>query len=204
LLSRWARSGVRVVVVAGCAGALVAVAVQLVGGATSGATAALRTTTSCGATVKVHEQVKFAINRYVQDGMRFVPGTVTVKSGCTVTFGFASRGQSDPHSLSIVRKSDLPKTTAQMENCKICRKIGAKLVKHPGQPPGPKNPIAHWIVNAGNPGLDVPGDSVGILEAKGAPRGHSSVTVPVSAPSGTTLYFICGLHPWMQGKIIVT
>jgi plastocyanin len=194
----------RAAVVAGGVSALVAVAVQLAGGASSGARAALRTTTACGATVKVHEQVKFVVNRYVQDGMRFVPGTVTVKSGCTVTFGFASRDQSDPHSLSIVRKSDLPKTTAQMENCRICRQIGARLVKHPGEPPGPNNPIVHWIVNAGNPGLDVPGDSVGILEAKGAPRGHSSVTVLVSAPSGRTLYFICGLHPWMQGKIVVT
>jgi hypothetical protein len=30
------------------------------------------------------------------------------------------------------------------------------------------------------------------------------VTVVVSARAGTTLSFMCGLHPWMQGKIVVT
>ena len=137
------------------------------------------------------------------DGMRFVPGTVKVTSGCTLTFDFATAGQSDSHSLSIVTQFDLPKTTAQMENCKICRQIGAKHIKNPGQPPGPHNPIVHWIVNAGKPGFDEPGDSVVVAEAKGAPPGHKSVAVTVSARAGTTLYFMCGLHPWMQGKIVV-
>jgi plastocyanin len=185
---------------------LVAVAVSLVlaGRAPSSARAALTRATACGATVKVTDQVKFVVNQYFQDRMRFVPGTVAVKSGCTLTFEFATSGQSEPHSLSIVGASDLPKTTAQMVNCKICRRIGSQHVKHPGMPPGPSNPIVHWIVNAGQPGLDVPGDSLAILEAKGAPPGRRSVTIPVSAPAGTTLHFICGLHPWMQGKILVS
>jgi hypothetical protein len=151
----------------------------------------------------VVDQVKFAVNRYFQDGMRFDPGTVTLESGCDLTFEFASPGQDDPHSLSIVSKSALPRTTAQMEHCKVCAQIGAKHVMHPGQPPGPKNPIAHWIVNVGEPGLDAPGDSIGIFEARGSPPGHKRVTIPVSAPAGTTLYFMCGLHSWMQGKIVV-
>jgi hypothetical protein len=25
----------------------------------------------------------------------------------------------------------------------------------------------------------------------------------VSAPAGSVLYFVCAVHPWMQGKIIV-
>jgi plastocyanin len=205
LRSRWKRSDVRLVILASGEGALVAVAVPLAvaGGARSSARAAPRGANPCGATVKVHEQVKFVINRYLEDGMRFVPGTVTVKSGCPLTFEFATPGESDPHSLSIVKESDLPKTTAQMENCKICGQIGAKHVKHPGTPPGPTNPIVHWIVNAGKPGLDVPGDSISILEAKGAPQGHSRLTVLVSAPAGRILYFMCGMHAWMQGKIVV-
>jgi plastocyanin len=185
--------------------ALVAVIVPLAltGGALSSPRAAQRRASGCRATVRVREQMKFVINRYAQDGMRFVPGTVTIKSGCRLTFAFATRGQSDPHSLSIVKASDLPRTTAQLENCKVCGQIGARHVEHPGQPPGPKNPIVHWIVNVGSPGLDEPGDSVAILEAKGAPPGHRSVTVPVSAPAGTILHFLCGVHPWMQGKIVV-
>jgi hypothetical protein len=35
-------------------------------------------------------------------------------------------------------------------------------------------------------------------------REAGDVTLPVSAAAGTILHFICGLHPWMQGKIVVT
>ena len=91
-----------------------------------------------------------------------------------------------------------------MENCKICKQIASRHIKYRGQPPGPTNPVVHWIVNAGKPGFDVPGDSVAIDEAKGAPSGHKRVTVIVSARAGTTLFFMCGLHPWMQGTIHVT
>ena len=185
----------RIVVLAGVVGALVAVAVPLAVAEGAGS--------ACGATVKVSDHMKFVINRYVQDEMRFDPGTVTVKSGCKLTFRFATAGQSESHSLTIVKQSDLPQTTAQMENCKICKQIASKHVAHPGHPAGPTNPIAHWIVNAGKPGFDEPGDSVVVAEAKGAPPGHKSVAVTVSARAGTTLYFMCGLHPWMQGKIVV-
>jgi plastocyanin len=33
---------------------------------------------------------------------------------------------------------------------------------------------------------------------------HKQATVVISAFAGTTLYYICALHPWMQGKIVVT
>jgi plastocyanin len=186
----------RLLLIGGGLAAVVAVAVPL-------ATASGTHANACGTTVKVPEQSKFVINQYAADLMRFVPGTVAVKSGCSLTFRFATPGQMDPHTLSIVNKSDLPKTTAQIENCNICRQIGAKHVKNPTQPPGPTNPVLHWVVNAGQPGLDTPGDSIAILEAQGAPPGHKSVTVSVSAPAGTTLYFMCAVHPWMQGKIVV-
>lgn len=191
-------------------GAVVLIAVSVpwavAGSARPNARRAARRSRTCGpaTTVKVAEQTKFAVNQYMQDGMRFVPGTVTVKSGCNLTFEFATPDQSDAHSLSIVKKSDLPRTAAQMESCKVCGKIAATLVKHPGQAPGPNNPIVHWVVNVGKPGLDQPGDSLGIIEGKGTPSGHAAVTAPVSAPAGTTLYFMCGAHAWMQGKIVVT
>jgi hypothetical protein len=186
--------------------ALMAIAAwpALAGGAQAGERSALRASNGCGGTVKVSEHEVFVVNRYAQEGMRFVPGTVSVVSGCKLTFSFATPGQSDPHSLSIVDRSDLPRTTAQMESCKVCRHIATRLVAHPNQAPGPANPIVHWIVNAGRPGLDAPGDSIGIVEARGAPRGHRNVTLSVSAPAGSILSFMCGLHPWMQGTIRVT
>ena len=184
--------------------ALVAVGVAVAAHPASRST--LRAAKACGATVKVTDHEKFVVNQYLQDEMRFAPGTATVKSGCDLTFEFATSDQNDPHSLSIVKESDLPKTTAEMESCKVCKLIKPKHVGDPTAPAGPKNPILHWIVNVGKTGLDAPGDSVAIFEnrAKGAPPGHGSITVRVSAPPNTTLYFMCGLHPWMQGKVLVT
>jgi hypothetical protein len=158
----------------------------------------------CDVTVKAMDGSKVAINRYMQEDMRFAPGTITVKSGCMLTFQYGSADQTDPHTLSIVTQADLPKTIEQMENCKICTQIAAKHVKDPNQPPGPTNPVLHWIVNAGAPGLDAPGDSIAILEGPGAPAGHKSVSVQVTAPAGTTLYYLCAVHPWMQGMVKVT
>ena len=44
------------------------------------------------------------------------------------------------------------------------------------------------------------GDSIAL-----APKGpHKTATVVVSAPAGTTLYYVCAIHPWMQGEIKVT
>jgi hypothetical protein len=86
----------------------------------------------------------------------------------------------------------------QVENCKACR-LATGHLKHPRAEPGPTNPIVHWTLNKGQPGLDTVGDSIAIQ-----PGAHKRITVQVSAPSGTTLYFVCAVHPWMQGKIVVT
>ena len=200
--SRWQGSAVRPAVVACALVAFVAVAVAVPLAVAGGSGSA----TACGATVKVTDHEEYVVNQYLKDEMRYVPGTVAVKSGCELTFEFATPDQDVPHSLSLVKQSDLPTTSAQMAKCKICKQIKADHVGDPTVPAGPKNPILHWVVNAGQPGLDAPGDSIAIFEAKakGAPPGHGKVTVLVSAKAGTTLHFICGLHPWMQGKIQVT
>jgi len=143
--------------------------------------------------------VSFSPNKYIQDNMFFSPGTVTVKSGETLTFKFAEAMSNEPHTLTIVPKSALPRTGAQVENCAACQKYAVAHLKNPKAPPADNNPIVHWVVNKGKPGLDTVGDSIAIQE----PGAHKSVTVKVTAPAGTTLYFLCALHPWMQGKIVV-
>jgi len=195
------RLGAGLVISGGVAVALVA-AVAAVAAVTQSGSG----TKACGATVKVTDHEKFVVNRYALDAMRYVPGTATVRSGCTLRFTFATPDQDVPHSISIVKKSELPKTAAEMQSCKVCKEIKAEHVKDPTEPAGPHNPILHWIVNVGRPGLDVPGDSISIFEDadKGAPPGHKSVAIRVSAPPGTVLHYICGMHPWMQGAIVVT
>jgi plastocyanin len=83
-------------------------------------------------------------------------------------------------------------------NCKACGIASAHL-KNPKSEPSDSNPIVHWTLNKGPAGLDEPGDSLAIF-----PQGsHKSISAKVSAAPGTTLYFLCALHPWMQGKIVV-
>jgi plastocyanin len=150
------------------------------------------------ATVKTLAKDKVAINQYIQDGVHFAPGTVTVKSGGTLTFTYGDREQ-EPHTLTIVPKAQLPKTVAQVENCRACQIYATPHLKNPHAPPGEGNPIVHWTLDKGQAGLDTVGDSLAIQ-----PGAHKRNKAVVSAPAGTTLYFVCAVHPWMQGKIVVT
>ena len=56
--------------------------------------------------------------------------------------------------------------------------------------------IANPVVNVGAAGFDQPGDSMFIPP-------HGRVSFDVTAPAGTTLHFMCAIHPWMQGRIKV-
>jgi hypothetical protein len=44
--------------------------------------------------------------------------------------------------------------------------------------------------------LDQPGDSLWL--APGA-----TISSQVSAPAGTTLFYLCAIHGWMQGRLTV-
>lgn len=152
-----------------------------------------------GATIKTIETPKVAINKYLQIGLRFAPGTITVKSGSMLTLTEVGK-QDEPHTLTIVPRASLPKTVAQVENCGICQRLATPHLKNPKAPPDDKNPIVHFVLNKGGAGLDAVGDSIAVL-----PQGpHKSTSIKVTAPAGTTLDYICAVHPWMQGRITVT
>lgn len=137
----------------------------------------------------------FKVNAYIKDSVHFVGGTVTVRSGGTVTLTNTSE---DGHTLSIVKPSQLPHSLKQIENCAVCGEIAKSHGVNPEGPPS-EGPPPIPLVNVGPAGFDQPGDSVVI-----GPKGHGGpVTFKVSAPPGTTLSFICAIHPWMQGRIHV-
>jgi plastocyanin len=127
-------------------------------------------------------------NAMVQATLRFQPGMIKVASGEALTFTHADDTE-DPHTVTIVE--DFPGAT--LEEIFAC-----------GAPGGPcANALAAHsaggftpVVNVGAPGLDTPGDSLFLFD-------DQSVTATVSAPSGTTLRYLCAIHPWMQGTIQV-
>ncbi len=136
----------------------------------------------------------FKANAYVKDSLHFQQGTVTVRSGGTVTLTNAT---GDPHTLSIVKRSQVPRTIKQVEHCEVCGAIAKSHGVDPEAPPSGPPPVL--LVNAGASGFNAPGDSVFI-----GPKGPGGkVTFKVTAAAGTTLNFICAVHPWMQGRIKV-
>ena len=153
-------------------------------------------------TINAVTSFKVKINRYVQDGTRWQKDVYDVKSGGTITV--VNLAASDgPHTFSVVKKSDLPRTANQINNCKIC---GTILQEHGFDPQsqGPPTPKFQFVENgtgintAPAPNVDRPGDSAFI-----APSQKAKVTLKVTAKPGTTLYFMCVIHSWMQAKLIV-
>jgi hypothetical protein len=113
--------------------------------------------------------------------------------------------QIGPHTFSLVTQASLPKTQKARRSCfangNICRKIalwhGVK-----GNGPVKENPV-----DAGNPGWDMLGSKS--VEGDSWFTGNkpgTSFAQPVTADTSagpTRLYFLCAIHPEMQGSINV-
>jgi plastocyanin len=133
---------------------------------------------------------------YVKFNLRFTPFKQTVRKGATVTLTRKDLSSGEPHSLSFVKKSQLPKTNKAIDNCQnqghICFKVG---VAHQFDPA--TNAVGKPIVDVNRPGVDGPGDSFYIAQTQ------KTLSFKVSAKKGRTLYYFCAVHPWMQGSIKV-
>ena len=126
----------------------------------------------------------------VTDDQHFTPQNLEVKSGATVKVVDKAKTE-DPHTISLVKKSDLPKTAKQAFNCATCNSI---LASH--EVDEQSGNVGKPVVDSGQPGYDTVGDSMVIM-----PKGK--ISFKVTAKKGTTLYYLCAIHPWMQGKIKV-
>ena len=135
-------------------------------------------------------------NRWVKDTQRFARDVTVVSSGDTLTVRNRTKGE--PHTFSLVKRSDLPRRMSQMEACfekGVCGQFfGAHEVPEGDGPPGKP------LVDVGDEGFESPGDSV-IINSKGAPG--STAKLKITAAKGKTLYFLCAIHPWMQGQVKV-
>ena len=156
--------------------------------------------------IRALEKDTVRINHYYGLGFHFAPGTLRVKSGSTITFEVPN-SQGETHTLTIAPKADLPRTVAQVSNCTVCKQLAVGHLKDPAAVKnGGPIVIANWYLHAGKPaatdaaGLSETGDSIAVQS--GGP--HNSITIRVTAKPGTTLHFFCAVHPWMQGKIVVS
>jgi hypothetical protein len=180
-LSSIVRGGLKPALVLGAAAAITIVFSVASTGSASG-----------GRTVRSQGDNQFVPNVKIQSTLKFTPGHIVITSGEPLTLEHGDQTQ-DPHALAIVDASDVPADIDAVFNCgspgTVCDEV---FQQFPGEPSGAT------FVNAAGTGDGIDGrlDTMFIVPG-------SSITEPVTAPAGTTLYFICAIHAWMQGTIDV-
>ena len=134
-------------------------------------------------TVKIIGTEHFVPNAMIQATLRFAPGPISVQGGDTVTW---QNDTDEPHTITVV-DAEVFACGAPGTPC------FAALAGHTATDP----PTLVLGGGAdGTAGLDGDGDSLLVF-----PDGSISATV--TAPSGTTLHYLCAIHPWMIGSISV-
>jgi plastocyanin len=132
---------------------------------------------------------------------RFV-GPDTVLEGAAITVvNHTSPAAIGPHTFSLVKKSALPKGEKERKRCGryelVCKKIGKAhgIGRHDFS-------AEHPDVENGQPGWDTSFDG---KRKRGDTYFFSSEneTTSRTVPDSGTLWFMCTIHPHMQGKIKV-
>jgi plastocyanin len=143
----------------------------------------------------------FKPGRFAHDDQRFKPLSASVKSGATVTVRNRAKTK-DPHTLSFVEKKFLP---VDFEPAAA----GPLFELHQLSDDPNAQPVLK--IDNGAPAADqnapLAVDTLGTDQTPGdsellAP-GQKTTSFKVTAAKGSTLYYFCIFHPWMQGKISV-
>ena len=135
-------------------------------------------------------------------GLRFVaPKTIVAGEDLTV-LNQTNPHQVGPHTFSLVTKGSIPKTPNARKNCftpETHLHGDRQVARVKGNGPVKMNPVE---VGARRLGHARQRDQEGRLLVHRQKPGTSFVQ-PVSAAAGTTIYFMCAIHPWMHGSIEV-
>ncbi len=138
----------------------------------------------------------------VKGKLKFVaPSTVTQGDELEIV-NETNPKQVGPHTFSLVTKGSQPKTGPARKNCFTPKHICLSIAKWHGFNPKTEE-ITVNPAKAGPEGWS----TMGSTSKKGdswftGEKPGTSISQIVSAKTGT-LYFMCAIHPWMQGKINV-
>jgi hypothetical protein len=152
-------------------------------------------------TVKAVEKLPtIEVNRYIQVNLHWNKDVYKVPSGGTIHVVNLAADEG-PHTFTIVKKKDAPRTARQMVNCRICNALAKAHGADPNSDAPPKYPfLEDGVGQQTPPNVDKPGDS-GVT---GKGKKGESIDLPVTAAPGTKLWMMCLIHPWMQAEIDVT
>lgn len=113
--------------------------------------------------------------------------------------------QVGPHTFSLVTKGSLPKTRKAMQSCFSPKRICLAVAKWHGFNSKTEK-ITKNLVKAGPAGWSTMGNATGKTGDSwfsGESKKGTHVSQEVTAEPGTTLYYICAVHPEMQGSVKV-
>jgi len=113
--------------------------------------------------------------------------------------------QVGPHTFSLVTKGSLPKTPNARKNCFTPKHICLAIATWHGFNPKTEK-ITKDPAKAGPAGWSTAGNATGKKGDSwftGEKKKGTHVTQQVTAEAGTTLHFICAVHPEMQGEVDV-
>ncbi len=152
-----------------------------------------------GKVVSIIGEEGFKANSRVFATFRFSPGKIHIEQGGVIAF--ENLVTNDVHTISIVKATDLPTNIEAVFMCGAPGTVCAAIfVAHDVGPNGPGPNFSAFV--------NVPGNPSGF--AQGNVQGNSLIVTPgqtvditVSAQSGSTLHFMCAIHPWMQAEIDV-
>jgi hypothetical protein len=138
---------------------------------------------------------KMVPNRHVIDTMRFDRNVFSIQTGGKVTLIDRTK---QPHTWSVVKRGQVPQNIRQMDACFGKGPCDDLAIAHGAINPetGEEQEPTTPLVNVGKEGFNRPGDSVLM-----PPGGRTSVRI--TAGAGSTLRFICAIHPWMQNEVKV-
>jgi plastocyanin len=134
----------------------------------------------------------------------FFEGPETVEKGQVLKFKSNTELRKvGPHTLSLVTRQSLPRTRNEIKACgkELAAICGAIVEWHEIDLDTFEVPVK--TVAAGKPGWDTEGTEKRKGDSAYLEREGSSFKQKVTAKEGTTLSYICVVHPNMQGKIKV-
>jgi hypothetical protein len=110
--------------------------------------------------------------------------------------------QVGPHTFSLVTKGSIPKTPKVRQVCFTPKHICMAIAKWHGV--SGNGPVKVNPVEVGAEGWDTLGSvtKTGDSWFTGT-KPKASIVQKVTAAAGTTIYFVCAIHPWMHGSIEV-
>jgi hypothetical protein len=113
--------------------------------------------------------------------------------------------QVGPHTFSLVEKGVIAKTKQAQKSCFTPGHICMSIAKWHGFNPKTEK-ISINPVEAGPKGWSTEGNNKGKKGDSwftGEKKTGTHISQEVTAKAGTTLYFVCAVHPWMHGSIEV-